>query len=210
MLQHQEVDDINHKYSNSIIFYDDEPVLCSEGMVHRFDGDNKGVAALNFVQVGTDKIAPPKLVRASDPKLSDGPYRLGYMNNIRTVSSDGDAINVVCYITRVPVRRWKWGINQENLHFQGQAMNFRVACRIPEFKQMLKGEYPKFPKAIKMLDEETRAVAYHRHWAVLLAKTGNIDLHFRGQLVGTGADAKTLQLGPKFEFLEDYFKLSRE
>jgi hypothetical protein len=210
MLQHQEVEDINHKYSGTILYLNGDPVMCQDGVAHRFAVNEKAVSVIRYYPIGSDRIAEPKMIRADDPILSDGPYLLGYMNKVRSVSSDGDSINVCCFVSRVPIRRWKQGICQENLHFQGGMMNFRTACKIPEFSKMLRNEYPTFKQALKSLDDETRGIAYHRHWAVIQNKTGNIDINYRGQLVGTGEDAASIKLGPKFEYLQAYYKLSRE
>lgn len=211
MLQHQEVDDINRKYAGSILYLDGDPIMCNDGVAHRFEAGGKVVPVIRYYPLGPEvNLRDPKVIRADDPTLADGPYLLGYMNKVRSVSAEGDPIEIVCYVTRVPVRRWKQGVCQENLHFQGGLMNFRTACKIPEFADMLRGKYPSFKQAVKSLDDEHRAIAYHRHWAAALSKTGNIDVHYRGQLVGTGADVKSIKLGPKFEFLQDYYQIAKE
>lgn len=211
MLQHQEVDDINHKYAGSILYLDGDPIMCVDGVNHIFAAGEKARAVIRYHAIGIEPgLRDAKVIRADDERLADGPYLLGYMNKVHTLTNDGERVEAVCFVTRVPVRRWKQGICQENLHFQGNMMNFRMACKIPEFADMLRGKYPSFNKAVKSLDEEHKAIAYHRHWAVALSKIGNIDIHYRGQLVGTGEDVKSIKLGPKFEYLQDYYQLAKE
>lgn len=211
MLQHQEVDDINHKYAGSILFLDDDPIMCMDGTHHVFKAGENAKPVIRYHVIGKERVGDLGVILASDPRLSDGPYRLGYMNKVHATSAEGDRVEVVCYITRVPVRApYKQGICMDNLHFHGNLMHFRMAIKIPEFADMLRGKYPTFRKAVNSLDDEHRAIAYHRHWAVAQSKTGNLDLHYRGQLVGTGQDAKSIQLGPKFQYLQDYFQISKE
>lgn len=200
MLHHVNAEDINHKYAKSIIFYKGDPVMCAGAV-------GEGIA---YEKLGPKyREGEQQLGKADDDDFSDGPFKLGWLNGIGAVDDDGNLIKSICYVSRAPVRRWKQGLSSENLVFVGSYCSFNNACRMPEFVDMLKGKYPSYTQGWKVLSKDIRRIAYSRHFAIGIGKLDQMELYYRGQLVGQGEDAKHIKLAAKYQFLQEAYELSR-
>lgn len=200
MLHHVNAADIDHKYSKSIIFYKGDPIMCRGAA---------GVDTLAYEKLGPNyREGQHQIGNVNDDNFSDGPFKLGWLNGIGGIDDDGNVIKSICYVSRAPVRRWKQGLSSENLVFTGGHCSFNNACRMTEFVDMLKGKYPSYAQSWKALSKETRRLAYNRHFAIGIDKLDQMELFYRGQLVGRGEDAKHIKLAAKCQFLQEAYELS--
>lgn len=202
----QTVEEINYRYTGSIIYKGKKPILVRDALHQRGDGHFVNGANLYYLEIGEGFNLNQKDTPASDPELSDGPFSLGYINGIEHQDDEGHISADISYCTRVPVRKWKQGLTQQNLSFQGGGLTFNKACVTKGFMHMLQGVYPSFEEAKKNIGPRIRRIAYNRHWAIGVNKIGTYDLFYRGQGVGVGAKSPDqLELGPKFTYLQEAF-----
>lgn len=207
MLNHKNYEDIMHKYAQSIIFYKGEPVMCI-GAVPQHDG-----CQVRYSKLGPnyrDGMEEEKRVSAEDDAFCDGPFKLGYVNGVSILNEEGMPVRGTSFVARAPIRKYKQGLSSQNLVFYGRGLSYNVACRMPEFVDMLKGKYPTYNQCVKVLGDAVRQIAYHRHFAIGIGKLDQAELFYRGQIVGQGKDYKNIELAPRFRFLQEAFDISKQ
>ena len=109
------------------------------------------------------------------------PVPLGYVNL-------GDR---VAYVQRIPARKYKQGLNNEN--FWGD-----VDLRGNDLANCILGKYPTYAKAIETVIRMQCDVAFSRHWAV--AHQGH-RIMYRGRDVGHYKEDGKVELSPGNEHL---------
>lgn len=176
--------------------FDNEPYF-----VDHARGDNDNIS-LRMYKVPT-QADRHITVALNDPKLSVV-FKLGYLN----------ADHICYYVTRTPTRRYKQGLNNENVHVQaapigtGMRVNWNSIYNAPGCITMLKGVYPKFPDAVKNLDQWKGHVtepisAFDRRFAVSLDQfRKDYIIHYRGAKIAFG-QPDGIRLPEEFWYLKE-------
>lgn len=203
----QTPEEVNYRYSGSIIFNGQQPIYVREGSFRDPEGRVKDGPVIFYQDVGLGQFAPQQVIASSAPALRDGPFNLGFINGVERTDEEGNVVGDVAFCTRMPLRKWKQGLTQQNLDFHNRAMTFNKALQHNGFVQMLQGTYPTMETVKEKIGKKLRRIAFHRHWAAGLNKMGTFDLFYRGQVVGAGGDAPdTVKLGPKFKYLQEAYE----
>ncbi len=200
-LRLSDVGDIQHNYQLSVLYYDRHPVLVSRANVamdlgRREYSSQLGYTPLPFINRPNDE--PKHWAFWDDPKWSEGPFRLGYVNGLTSL----DLTTVAFMASRIPLRRWKQGLSDENL-FLANGDGFWSILQHKEFTNMLTGSYPSMQTAQERLGDKVRRVAFSRHWAVGLEDDKAKSLWFRGNKIGEAASFEKLQPSKKYEWLRE-------
>src|SRR5690349_1280639 len=125
MLNYHDRASLNDRYPESIIYLKDDPIYIT----------GTGDGSLGYIPL-SPKLTynslirgelQPKMVLSNDPDVRDNPFNLGFINGVKhseCVDDDAglwDKYLTVSFVSRMPVRRWKQGLTQQNLHFGGKA-----------------------------------------------------------------------------------------
>lgn len=123
------------------------------------------------------------------------PVTLGFVN------TSSDAL----YTCRKPMRRdWKQGLSPNSL--QVYPVGFGRLTNLKVLKQPILNTYPDVSRAISMLTEKKKAVAFSRDFA-FVKKEDKISLRYRIYDVGKYEDGRFI-LDPNKFFLEDHLNTS--
>jgi hypothetical protein len=202
-LTHQNVEDINHKYNGSVLYYNKKPIMC-------FGADPYKKVKFEYLGPGYSGGMNLDGAAVNDAKFADGPFRLGYVNGLMAINKDGEKVETVAFVTRVPIRKWKQGLTGQNIQARGPGQwRFELACKTQGMVDMLVEQYPSFWNATKALAVKMPMIAYHRHWAVGLNEADEFDLYYRGNKVGQADTPRKLAPSAKFEFLLEAYQLSK-
>lgn len=158
-------DDMNMRLADSLVMHGGRPFYVKEYMY----GDN----ALYGYYTDKDR-NEDKLIKLPNRYLDIRPPRLGYMNTRRNSY----------YVSRVPVRRYKQGLNRQNIAVGAlniePGLNRGDTIRCVELARCILNKYPSLDECLEKLQDGRNACAFHRHWAI----TAGGELHYRGNPVG--------------------------
>lgn len=163
----------------TVISYDEHPVYIKD--IHH-DG------IVEIIDVRTSK---EKTASLYDKKFSKVPCQLGYCNY------NGEAK----YLSRIPQRRWKQGIDDNSLYYStgNRLRNLKCAA----FANTIEGIYPPFEEAVTRVRENIMAsCAFSRYFAVEL-QGKVVVLCFKGEEVGVLDVAGIPVLHDRFFFLKE-------
>lgn len=201
MLTYVRPEEVNDKYSRSIILLENHPIYC-------LGVNPNSVFKMSYYYIGDPN---NKLdIGLQDARLTDGPFNLGYINSVPCVNDLGEPVEQVSFCSRIPVRKWKQGLTPENLYFQGKSLVYNKACSLKTFSDMIRGIYPSYQLIKNKLGDKPGCIAFHRHWALGIGKLEQVELFHRGQLVGQGEDFDRVKLAPKFSFLQEKLEESKQ
>lgn len=205
------VAEVNDRYKNSIIFKDGQPIYVFGGSTeNRNSGDRLNPSfdycPLDIAQKRGKGNWPHEYTPIIDPTVTDGPFKLGYFNGVKAESSEGKVIEGAVYCARAPKRQYVQGLSPASIDFKSRTMTFGKAIMLPEFKDMLMGDYPTWKEATAALSKKIRLRAFRPRWAVGLSKLETANLFYRGSQVATGEDFGHLKFGPQYEFLKEAFQ----
>lgn len=207
MLANRTPEDVQHKYSNSLLYYKGRPVFCIQGGPK----DRGHGFGIHYQALGPNFGINNEWADVEDPDWAEGPFKLGYINGVKYMNlEDGMPVEGTSFVARAPIRKFKQGLTKENLVFQDGRTSFNNMLAHQPFVDMLTGKYPSFAAAWKQLNAKRVKVAYHRHWALGINKLDILEVGYRGHLVGMGETPDTIKLGPKFQYLNEAFAASRE
>lgn len=137
-------------------------------------------------------------VDSNDERLDIRSPELGYVNH--------DQLNIAMFVFRVPLRRQKQGINEENCFYSIFSREPRMLelkyIQSNCFLQMLKGVYPSFEETKNLLINSSNSIqsrAFSRDFALWKEKDSSIKLLKRD----TEIAAFSKESG-RFELLPDY------
>jgi hypothetical protein len=120
------------------------------------------------------------------------PVKTGYLNLER---------NTV-YLVRTPVRRWKQGLNAENIRIHADVAGGARLLDTVSMRNCILNAYPKYPEAIASIREGWRSIAFHRHYAMSAGPAGLVFLLYRGDKVGWIKDDSPV-ISDEYRFIEE-------
>ena len=198
-LPYVQPNEINDRYVGSIIFIGNTPIIVD--MIN-MNGE------LEYTEIGGDRRIT-NTVNVLSPELRDGPFQLGYVNGISVWNYDENDNRIekltTKYCARMPIRQWKQGLSQHNLHFQpGPNLAWGKLVSHKGFRDMLIGDYPALKKAVVSLNEAVASVAFNRRLAVSLNELEEVQLHHRGYLIGASDDGNKFRLGKPYVYFKEW------
>lgn len=201
-LPYHALNEVKDRYINTIIWYGDAPVY---------------VHGMGFNDLWVSFVGEPKnkncYIPVDNETLSDGPFRLGYVNKLMQVTCDdeGDAETVytTSYVTRVPARQWKQGLCASNLKFSPALANFTTLCGNPMFRDMLQGKYPTFTQAKKLLKGNIQSVAFARQLCLSKDACEQYHIGYRGKNVAVSDDGVSFKLLKNYLYLREFLNESK-
>lgn len=167
------------RFNNSVVMYDGFPVIIEE-VYH--DEDSSGFLMCYRPLMGA---MPRDKANHTDPRWDYKAPRLGYVN----------AANRATYLTRMPQRYFKQGVEIGSLMYIGEGTR-EVLRDYNALHLMFTNTYPSFEEAIANSTDGT--VAFSRELAV---KNGSL-LYYRGSCIGEIKNGKALVSKEHF-FLKD-------
>lgn len=210
-MKYDTLEEAQSRLKSTIIYYKDEPVFVRDivdlrpgnpyrrGMEERFD--------LHYYTLGQNR--RPSHAVLSDPEYRQNNFRLGYLNLDSGVPGiDPGGKYRTAYITRIPTRRTKQGICQENLMIAPTereigGIRFGDIHMSQPVKDMLVGKYPSIDEAIGAVAAGSYSMAFHRHFAMSYDEfRGDAVLLYRGNKIGFG-DGDVMTLAPQYQFCRE-------
>lgn len=131
-----------------------------------------------------------RITYLGDPSIDITPVSLGYVNYPHGAT----------YLTRVPKRRWKQGIDREGISVTGSDFREGKWLESSEVACCIEGEYPTKAVALALAIKKKSTVAFSRKFAV----DYNGGLFYRGKRVGS-CDFK---LDEVYSFLESMLQVA--
>lgn len=203
-IPYRTLEECNDRLVRTVIFYGEDPVY-----VFNAEPVNGGVnigylplplkADLDELAIRAGKV---EWAPCSDPKWRAHDLLVGYVNGERTKKS--------YYLTRMPLRKWKQGLTQENLLMPRGDVGWAGLCKAATFRDMLINKYPSFRAAkgqITNLDGmESRGIAFHRHLSVYYDQKELFWLHYRGDAVASSHDGDVFHLPSKRKYLQEFLE----
>ena len=172
------VRDASMRLDRTIVRYNDQPIY-----IHRVNEHFRLEA--HYLKTG-DRVPEDAL---QEPEAFDfSPVLLGYANGVRCDAT---------YVTRVPRRRWKQGLNAEAI----KGMGGRDMAG-PYLYKTIVNDYPTFSKALRRSVDYNYATAFHRHYAVF--NSGTL-VSYKRTVIGEVVDGKIVVM-PAYIYLLDEIK----
>lgn len=182
MFKDQTREYLSHRLSRSIINYKDKPHY-----VYRVPDGGGTTANIELGPVskmrrlGDGSASDLFRVSVADKHLSFSPISLGYVNY------DG----VAYYLMRAPIRRSRQGLSEEGVRiktaFPSALANVSTSILLTyPLAKCVANRYPTIDEAINILDKHQIAtVAVSRTFAIGMLNTTSMELHHKGNRVGT-------------------------
>lgn len=182
--------DANMRLSDCVVMQGADPVYINE--VRGDDQDQ--VAVYTRLADGVPGTLP--LTRAN---FDITPVRTGYVN-----------LRDTCvYVQRLPVRRWKQGLNRENSQTAplSREEHRDIVMDVLNSREMaatILNEYPAMPEALQAVQEgRSQCSAWHRHFAFARDRdVGLVWLYYRNDKIGWMQDGEPV-LGAQYTYLNE-------
>ena len=209
-------DEASSRLSNTIIMVGKQPAKV-DAVYYSDDGpdkenillDIKYLPTLRRHKKGAD--GPNGEVRLYREDVNYKKYNIGYINGKRSC----------VYAARLPTRRYKQGLNQENLKFSapidilisedeewdGSIPAFSNLIRYTAFSQMLQNNYPCFKQALNKIEsfDNVAQVAYHKDNCISKHSSGVLMVAHKKNTVGyIHPDNGKLFLNDRYRYLDKY------
>ncbi len=181
------VDDLNMRLNNSLVKYNGQPAY-----VVGIDGRTLSL----YLTRTRDNV----LAHLPDNKLDIRPVPLGYVN----------LLSHCVYVSRRPERRYKQGLNTNNIRVRGKAMRMDIPDLLQSVSlaKSIGNDYPSFANALKAVKGNPTSRAWSRRWALKDDDhIGSICVCHRGNTVGTIIKGKP-HLFDKFIYLQEELEAS--
>lgn len=207
-LPYKKPSEFHDRYSQSVIYYDNEPVWIhgvspqtDRGLEEVPDDVLKKGVYLVFNRLpwpsNADEIKQHKYL-ASDPSFTAIPIHTGYANvSFKNDEFSGKRTRYASYISRAPVRRNKQGLGVENVVIpSGQSLLDLLYDS--EFVSMLKNQYKSFYEVRELVVDPRNLLgitAFSQKFALEYDTLDQFVLHFRGEKVGYSLDGDKFTLG---------------
>lgn len=197
---YENVEEVNHRLANTIVMYDGEPMLVTQGSQRVGGPVSVVLRRLKNRPEGKNEFVVP----LDDPALNYRTFALGYINFTAT----GEAL----YVTRNAARRTKQGLDDNNVVVQHSSEVGRVNLSTlrsysDSFFDFMAGRYPTFGEArerFKKTSGNLQSVAFHRNFALHYDRRLGLDtLFFKGRKVGYCGNDNKLVLGPDYQYLRE-------
>lgn len=207
MLQYTDPRSCAERYQGSVILNKGAPWYVIEV---RNPGDE--VASLDGLFCRDEKVRTR--VKANSPDLFDRPFRLGYVNGLNVEGKDlrgAERVYVgASYAQRIPVRKWKQGLDSVNLKFLGAGMGragWERTVLTKGFDAMIRNDYPSYEEAIKNITDNRETVlemAFDKRLSVKWINLEQFVLNFRGNMVARSDDPfKPFKLLEPYQYLRE-------
>jgi hypothetical protein len=176
-MRYENVEEAESRLRSTVVMYDGKPVWVD----HVVRGT--GPSGLSVQIYSLPRLREKREVDLFDPKLNMRNIPLGYVNY------GHDAL----YLTRMPARRFKQGLNSENVHIprdkmfneHGDRINWGTIYSSQGFADSMSGKFPSFEEAAKKLADESefKSVAFSRVFALSRNPLGLNILLYKGNEV---------------------------
>ncbi len=194
MIPYRTVEEVDDRMGGTICMYDDAPVF-----VIRAIAADRGVKIAYMPMPCTPGRYPElttpgiKTAAVTDELWRAHDFCLGYINRpIRAF-----------YVSRIPVRRWKQGLNPHNLKPMVLLGEYHHVLSDPHFTRMLRGDYPTLRAGAAAVMLQPGIVAFDRRWAIEYTEHELYWLHYRGKQVASSQDGQSFKLPRKFLYLRE-------
>ena len=182
-------EDLGLRLRNSIVMYKSKPVIITAiGMTQDSDPCLEATG-----EEGEIKIPLPSR------HLDVRPFPLGYLPKTKSFISDS-------FAARLPVRRYKQGLDEENLIMPNNPMRPIEAWGKSELGMLgncIDNRYPSLKEALTAVEQYTGVVkSFARKWAVSSKKDGNTLLIYRGREIGYIRDGQPV-LQEEYSYLKE-------
>lgn len=186
---------LESRFKNTVIRYKGRLVFCEDVV-----GEN-----LHIRYLSNREQEIVRLNKKTDDHFDETPLPLGFVNYR----------GMAHYCQRVPVRKWKQGLSQDNfvtkhLHTPLLRTDFRSFIFENGFEEMVSGQYPSLQDAVRILNSglEIESVAFGREFSIH-KEGGMVDLvlDYRGSTrVGSVSEREDgsalLSLKDEYKYLE--------
>jgi hypothetical protein len=184
------VEDIRQLYDRSLVLYKNKPVYIND---IGNDGD------VQFLDLFSQRIR----TAAFSMKDFTAPLRrLGFINTMGSV----------VYASRIPIRRYKVGLSEENVKFDSLGVNYLkgkadtiarlTGLSVPEIGDALFNKYPSLEEAISFVRKFKGAMAFDKQFAV----SSEGGLFYKTQLVGSAS--RGIKRADQLEFRKGFEHLA--
>lgn len=193
-------EDVSMRLGQSVVMYDGDPVYIDSVLQDEPDDPPRlYVCRLRPISKQLpNTICPSECIELPDPRLDINPVKLGYVN-----ITTRDKVRAT-YTSRSPVRKYKQGLNNQNIHFAEVHMLEPFDQPILQSVALgdcILGKYPTYEEALKKVQHGC-VVAFHRRWAISMDEVGVTNLQYRGQRVGVAVENE-FSLGRHYHFLKE-------
>lgn len=194
--------DVQLRLNKTVVMYRGHPVYVGQGLMTEYTGADD--LTLDVFDLIEQRWLPK--VHSSDEELEVKAQYLGYFN-----LRDGRNIDTATYAARLPCRRQRQGLSQENCYIynlNGNILNNRMDnihpsyLKMKSFGEMMMNEYPKFEECLKQLKDHDRckARAFGRKLLITEDEIGLIKLHYFTTAIGVwNPKRKQFSLPEQFE-----------
>ena len=204
------------RYSSSVIYYKNEPVWITgitpqrDSPEEEYEKKETPPVYLNFQRLPYDSREDNRTHKflASDENFSAVPIHVGYSNGFVVYhDKTGDVTKRALYLTRMPVRRNKQGLCQQNLLLpRNSGTDFNHLLYSQDFIDMLKNVYTSFEdvkKKVYTQRETVQSVAFDKKLALEYNVLGQFILYYKGQQIAYSLDGDRFVLTPESRFLQE-------
>jgi len=198
-------EETNDRISQTVVMFGNDPVYVVQALADR-GPDNRVYTAVMYVllpaKIDIDSIRGigPGILKASilDERWRCHDFNIGYVNQPDILDA--------AYMTRIPIRRYKQGLNAANLNGIARLGNFQKLVANQSFVDMLRGNYPNYAvvhKKVSKANAEHAQMAFARRWSLEHTDLEVYWLRYRGQRVASSQDGWTFHLPKKFLYLKE-------
>ncbi len=123
------------------------------------------------------------------------PVKLGYINTRQGTR----------YLTRIPMRRWKHGLDSNNVDaigIRGQRVNFDIRSHSRALAACIRGQYPVFDECIDTVEQDGTSRAFSRNFA-LRQGSSRIEVYYKGRKVGHVGGNRNVVLDNRYQYLNE-------
>lgn len=192
------LEDVNQKFTGSVLLYDKKVVLCKSV-------STSPVKAGEFIlQLAPQNSRNVLDINVSDPALDYKNFRIGYCNGG----------NYAAWWYRKPHKQWSQGLkaNQMGFRISGGHPHDHFGFNKP-FNNMLEGIYPDIETVKKcLIDKSSMAMAFHKDFALSYDDIhDDFVLEYHGTKIGAsiGRELKQFKIMPEARHLVEALKEAR-
>lgn len=196
-------EEAEHRLGHTVILYDGKPVYINN--IYPYNPANGKEPGIYLETYQLPAMAKADMLPLADPKFEYHSMRLGYVNGK----------NNAVYLSRMPVRKFKQGLNDDNvsvLHLPGVAGEAQPRIRFTNLMKtvglvhMCAGEYPSFEKVLRSLqgDNDIVSQAFDRQLALGKDGLGMFNLFYRGERVAFTEDGKVFKTSADYSYLKEF------
>lgn len=211
-MKYDSLDEAAHRLGSTVIMFGKDPVFI-RGVEQRSPEGKQGEFLVAQVLPGAKTTVYEEL---QNPKFNVQRFNLGFCN------TKNDSI----YVRRSPVRRFKQGLNQENLiipfsalkeyqvedidelpeeNGQIRAIRWEEFYRTTAFSNMLKNQYPSMEVCLEKVrkSEKLKAIAFSSYLALIRTRIDLVCLKYKLETIGYEIVNGKFKIGKEFGWLKE-------